>query len=68
MGPSSADVGRLNEALVDHIGETEALRFIALPVGTAVAAPPALLRAMRDGGTVREELLPWTDFLRRSRV
>jgi len=34
-------------------GET---RFLALPYGTAVAVPPALLAA---------ELIPWSDFLSR---
>ena len=43
-------------------GET---RFLALPYGTAVAVPPALLAAIRAGATMPAELIPWSDFLSR---
>lgn len=65
VGPASADVGRLNAALVDHVAGTETPRFLALPHGTAAAVPPALPLALRDGGAVPDNLLPWVDFLRR---
>ena len=68
VGPDSADVGRLNAALIDHVERTETPRFLALPHGTAVSVPPALPRALRDGSAVPDELLPWLEFLDRRGV
>ena len=63
--PTLADVGQLNQALIDHIGGTEPLCFLALPSGTALAIPAALPQAMRDGAAMPDDLLPWSDFFHR---
>lgn len=65
VGPTSADVGRLNTALMAHVNGTPPLRVLALPTGTALAVPPDLPAALRAGGAMPDDLLPWSDFFRR---
>jgi len=65
--PTSADVGRLNTALMEHVNGTDPLRVLALPTGTALAVPTDLPGAMRRGATIPGDLLPWSDFFRRYR-
>jgi hypothetical protein len=68
VGPASADVGRLNAALLGLSDATDAPRYVAVPPGTAVKVPLGMLNALRDGGPVRGRLRPWSEFLGRYRM
>ncbi len=62
---TSADVRRLNQALIDHVSGTQPLRFLALPSGTALPVPQTLPSALRGGGAIPDDLVPWSDFFLR---
>lgn len=55
-----ASVADLNRALCGRVDGPEEIRWLALPCGTAVAADPALLRALRDGQPLDDG---WRGFL-----
>jgi len=63
-----ADVGRLNKALLDHIGGADSLRFFALPSGTAVTVSPVLAAEPREGEVVSTDRLRWREFVDRYRA
>src|SRR5262245_1992764 len=60
-----ADVAKLNQALLEHTGGTESLRFVALPSGTGVAVSPTLAAEPREGEVVSTERLRWGEFVDR---
>ena len=62
------DVARLNTALRDHVGDAHAMRFVALPSGTAVAVSPELTVERREGEEVPPERARWWDFIDRYRI
>jgi SAM-dependent methyltransferase len=66
--PTSTDVDRLNTALMQHVDETDPLRVLALPAGTALDVPTALPAAIRGAATLPDNLQPWSDFFRRYRA
>ncbi|HEY7394412.1 MAG TPA: class I SAM-dependent methyltransferase [Gemmatimonadaceae bacterium] len=62
---TSANVAKLNRALLEHIGGTESLRFVALPSGTGVAVSQALAAEPRAGEVVSVDRLRWREFVSR---
>jgi SAM-dependent methyltransferase len=62
--PSREPVAKLNRAIWRQLDGPEEIRWLALPCGTALETDRGLLRLLRDGGTIDDELYPgWHGFL-----
>jgi hypothetical protein len=61
---NDASVVALNRQILNRIGDTDEIGYLALPCGTAVKAEAALLRALRAGQRPDgPNLARWFDFL-----
>jgi SAM-dependent methyltransferase len=62
--PGRAPVAKLNRAIWRQLDGPEEIRWLALPCGTALELDRGLLRSLRDGAAIDDELYPgWRGFL-----
>ena len=62
--PTRESVAKLNRAIWRQLDGPEEIRWLALPCGTALETDRGLLRLLRDGAKIDDELYPgWRGFL-----
>jgi SAM-dependent methyltransferase len=62
--PTRESVAKLNRAIWRQLDGPEEIRWLALPCGTALETDHGLLRLLRDGAKIDDELYPgWRGFL-----
>ena len=62
--PNHEPVAKLNRAIWRQLDGPEEIRWLALPCGTALETDRGLLRLLRDGAAIDDELYPgWRGFL-----